>query len=221
MVPRHPACPRSGTAFGGTQCQRPPTSIMGLASPLKVRWVPGSWKTCLLGVGAIPDGHLDITFPFNSLFSSRSPPPRPATPVVPGTRPSSPGSMTTKVSSPDLLPLLVGAGQELAKLVRAHTWGLECGALSHKAGRGKGHEVGCQARANRLPRLFLSSSQLPQVRASAIAQDADQNYDYASNSVILHLDVGDEVFIKLDGGKVHGGNTNKYSTFSGFIIYPD
>jgi hypothetical protein len=39
--------------------------------------------------------------------------------------------------------------------------------------------------------------------------------------VILHLDVGDEVFIKLDGGKVHGGNTNKYSTFSGFIIYPD
>lgn len=61
----------------------------------------------------------------------------------------------------------------------------------------------------------------PQVRASAIAQDADQNYDYASNSVILHLDVGDEVFIKLDGGKVHGGNTNKYSTFSGFIIYPD
>ncbi|NXN26803.1 C1QL4 protein, partial [Nycticryphes semicollaris] len=61
----------------------------------------------------------------------------------------------------------------------------------------------------------------PQVRASAIAQDADQNYDYASNSVILHLDVGDEVFVKLDGGKVHGGNTNKYSTFSGFIIYPD
>ncbi|CAM5124148.1 unnamed protein product [Natator depressus] len=60
-----------------------------------------------------------------------------------------------------------------------------------------------------------------QVRASAIAQDADQNYDYASNSVILHLDVGDEVFVKLDGGKVHGGNTNKYSTFSGFIIYPD
>lgn len=62
---------------------------------------------------------------------------------------------------------------------------------------------------------------LPQVRASAIAQDADQNYDYASNSVILHLDVGDEVCVQLDGGKVHGGNTNKYSTFSGFLIYPD
>ena len=69
--------------------------------------------------------------------------------------------------------------------------------------------------------LTLLTAQPPQVRASAIAQDADQNYDYASNSVILHLDVGDEVFIKLDGGKVHGGNTNKYSTFSGFIIYPD
>ncbi|XP_013874575.1 complement C1q-like protein 4 isoform X2 [Austrofundulus limnaeus] len=59
------------------------------------------------------------------------------------------------------------------------------------------------------------------VRASAIAQDADQNYDYASNSVILHLDVGDEVCVQLDGGKVHGGNQNKYSTFSGFLIYPD
>lgn len=62
---------------------------------------------------------------------------------------------------------------------------------------------------------------LSKVRASAIAQDADQNYDYASNSVILHLDVGDEVCVQLDGGKVHGGNTNKYSTFSGFLIYPD
>ncbi|KAG2467864.1 complement C1q-like protein 4 [Erpetoichthys calabaricus] len=60
-----------------------------------------------------------------------------------------------------------------------------------------------------------------QVRASAIAQDADQNYDYASNSVILHLDVGDEVCVQLDGGKVHGGSNNKYSTFSGFLIYPD
>ncbi|XP_067863170.1 complement C1q-like protein 3 [Heptranchias perlo] len=60
-----------------------------------------------------------------------------------------------------------------------------------------------------------------QVRASAIAQDADQNYDYASNSVVLHLDAGDEVYIKLDGGKAHGGNNNKYSTFSGFIVYAD
>ncbi|XP_029461198.1 complement C1q-like protein 2 [Rhinatrema bivittatum] len=60
-----------------------------------------------------------------------------------------------------------------------------------------------------------------QVRASAIAQDADQNYDYASNSVVLHLDTGDEIYVKLDGGKAHGGNNNKYSTFSGFILYPD
>ncbi|XP_075995093.1 complement C1q-like protein 2 [Genypterus blacodes] len=60
-----------------------------------------------------------------------------------------------------------------------------------------------------------------QVRASAIAQDADQNYDYASNSVVLHLDSGDEIYIKLDGGKAHGGNNNKYSTFSGFLLYPD
>uniref|UniRef100_A0A1A8HF00 Complement component 1, q subcomponent-like 1 n=2 Tax=Nothobranchius korthausae TaxID=1143690 RepID=A0A1A8HF00_9TELE len=59
------------------------------------------------------------------------------------------------------------------------------------------------------------------VRASAIAQDNDQCYDYASNSVILHLDAGDQVFVKLDGGKAHGGNSNKYSTFSGFILYAD
>ncbi|XP_077481858.1 C1q-related factor-like [Stigmatopora argus] len=59
------------------------------------------------------------------------------------------------------------------------------------------------------------------VRASAIAQDQDQSYDYASNNVILHLDAGDEVLIKLDGGKAHGGNSNKYSTFSGFILYAD
>lgn len=69
---------------------------------------------------------------------------------------------------------------------------------------------------NQISFFFLS-----QVRASAIAQDADQNYDYASNSVVLHLEPGDEVYIKLDGGKAHGGNNNKYSTFSGFIIYAD
>lgn len=69
--------------------------------------------------------------------------------------------------------------------------------------------------------LIVNAHVLEQVRASAIAQDADQNYDYASNSVILHLDVGDEVCVQLDGGKVHGGNQNKYSTFSGFLIYPD
>ena len=68
-----------------------------------------------------------------------------------------------------------------------------------------------------LHRLFSP----PQVRASAIAQDADQNYDYASNSAVLHLDSGDEIYVKLDGGKAHGGNNNKYSTFSGFILYPD
>ncbi|XP_062382518.1 C1q-related factor-like [Sardina pilchardus] len=60
-----------------------------------------------------------------------------------------------------------------------------------------------------------------QVRASSIAQDQDQSYDYASNSVVLHLDAGDEVFIKLDGGKAHGGNSNKYSTFTGFILFAD
>lgn len=69
--------------------------------------------------------------------------------------------------------------------------------------------------------ITLNVPLFPQVRASAIAQDADQNYDYASNSAVLHLEPGDEIYIKLDGGKAHGGNNNKYSTFSGFIIYAD
>ncbi|KAJ7407748.1 hypothetical protein WISP_125065 [Willisornis vidua] len=55
------------------------------------------------------------------------------------------------------------------------------------------------------------------VRASAIAQDADQNYDYASNSVVLHLDSGDEVYVKLDGGKAHGGNNNNLNLISSDI----
>ncbi|RLW11633.1 hypothetical protein DV515_00001481 [Chloebia gouldiae] len=79
---------------------------------------------------------------------------------------------------------------------------------------------GAAAASNHLNLLF-SLEGLSRVRASAIAQDADQNYDYASNSVVLHLEPGDEVYIKLDGGKAHGGNNNKYSTFSGFIIYAD
>ncbi|NXR32067.1 C1QL3 protein, partial [Zosterops hypoxanthus] len=74
--------------------------------------------------------------------------------------------------------------------------------------------------AERCPQLCRDGGG-ERVRASAIAQDADQNYDYASNSVVLHLEPGDEVYIKLDGGKAHGGNNNKYSTFSGFIIYAD
>ena len=96
-------------------------------------------------------------------------------------------------------------------------WTLEGQAEDRPGGSHVGGRARAQAEIFDPPALTAR----PQVRASAIAQDADQNYDYASNSVILHLDVGDEVFIKLDGGKVHGGNTNKYSTFSGFIIYPD
>lgn len=69
--------------------------------------------------------------------------------------------------------------------------------------------------------LLIGTFSSFQVRASAIAQDQDQSYDYASNSVIVHLDAGDEVCVKLDGGKAHGGNSNKYSTFSGFVLYAD
>lgn len=39
--------------------------------------------------------------------------------------------------------------------------------------------------------------------------------------MVFYLELGDEVYIKLDGGKVYGGNNNKYSIFFGFIIYVD
>lgn len=90
-----------------------------------------------------------------------------------------------------------------------------------KAGDGWGAPCGGWARPRQGCPGPPALAARPQVRASAIAQDADQNYDYASNSVVLHLDSGDEVYVKLDGGKAHGGNNNKYSTFSGFLLYPD
>lgn len=96
-------------------------------------------------------------------------------------------------------------------------WSLEWRAEAGQGARHAGAWVRAQAEVHR----HTLSGGLPQVRASAIAQDADQNYDYASNSVVLHLDSGDEVYVKLDGGKAHGGNNNKYSTFSGFLLYPD
>uniref|UniRef100_A0A493TQZ6 Complement C1q like 2 n=1 Tax=Anas platyrhynchos platyrhynchos TaxID=8840 RepID=A0A493TQZ6_ANAPP len=55
-------------------------------------------------------------------------------------------------------------------------------------GRGEGCVGACGG-----PRGLMRPWLCWQVRASAIAQDADQNYDYASNSVVLHLDSGDEV----------------------------
>ncbi|XP_034417595.1 complement C1q-like protein 2 [Cyclopterus lumpus] len=69
--------------------------------------------------------------------------------------------------------------------------------------------------------MWADLCQNGQVRASAIAQDADQNYDYATNSVVLQLDSGDDIYVKLDYGKAHGGNNNKYSTLCGFLLYRD
>ncbi len=37
----------------------------------------------------------------------------------------------------------------------------------------------------------------------------------------LHLEPGDEIYIKLDEAKRMGETNNKYSTFSGFMVYAD
>lgn len=110
----------------------------------------------------------------------------------------------------------------MAKLERQHGAGVGAWTLKQQAGSPCVARLvwAEQGRGKRCPGSPAPTA-CPQVRASAIAQDADQNYDYASNSVVLHLDSGDEVYVKLDGGKAHGGNNNKYSTFSGFLLYPD
>ncbi|KAG8445445.1 hypothetical protein GDO86_010284 [Hymenochirus boettgeri] len=50
------------------------------------------------------------------------------------------------------------------------------------------------------------------------------NVDQASGSVLLHLDVGDEVWLQIYGDEsfsgIYGDNLND-STFSGILLYPD
>ncbi|MBN3305427.1 C1QL2 protein, partial [Amia calva] len=61
-----------------------------------------------------------------------------------------------------------------------------------------------------------------QVHASSIAQDANRKFDYAANSVVLQLQVGDRVCVKLDGGQVMEDSAGgRYSTFSGFLLFED
>ncbi|XP_075057790.1 adiponectin-like [Mixophyes fleayi] len=49
------------------------------------------------------------------------------------------------------------------------------------------------------------------------------NVDQASGSILLHLDVGDEVWLQIYGdefGGIYGDNLND-SSFSGILLYPD
>ncbi|XP_062402766.1 uncharacterized protein LOC134093626 [Sardina pilchardus] len=52
-------------------------------------------------------------------------------------------------------------------------------------------------------------------------QDAGDNEDYASNSVLLDLEVEDKVYMQLPKGfQVAASNYSNIHTFSGFLLYP-
>ncbi|XP_033915135.2 cerebellin-2-like [Acipenser ruthenus] len=53
---------------------------------------------------------------------------------------------------------------------------------------------------------------------SAFAGDQDVTREAASNGVLLHMEGGDKVYLKLERGNLMGGW--KYSTFSGFLVFP-
>ncbi|XP_010084875.1 PREDICTED: cerebellin-2-like [Pterocles gutturalis] len=53
---------------------------------------------------------------------------------------------------------------------------------------------------------------------SAFAGDQDVTREAASNGVLLHMEREDKVHLKLERGNLMGGW--KYSTFSGFLVFP-
>lgn len=53
---------------------------------------------------------------------------------------------------------------------------------------------------------------------SAFAGDHDVTREAASNSVLLHMEREDKLYLKLERGDLMGGW--RYSTFSGFLVFP-
>uniref|UniRef100_A0A8C7IBT7 Cerebellin 2a precursor n=1 Tax=Oncorhynchus kisutch TaxID=8019 RepID=A0A8C7IBT7_ONCKI len=53
---------------------------------------------------------------------------------------------------------------------------------------------------------------------SAFAGDQDVTREAASNSVLLQMEREDKLYLKLERGNLMGGW--RYSTFSGFLVFP-
>ncbi|KAK5616568.1 Cerebellin-1 [Crenichthys baileyi] len=53
---------------------------------------------------------------------------------------------------------------------------------------------------------------------SAFADDQDVTREAASNGVLIQMEKGDRAYLKLERGNLLGGW--KYSTFSGFLVFP-
>ena len=53
---------------------------------------------------------------------------------------------------------------------------------------------------------------------SAFAGDQDVTREAATNAGLVMMERGDKVYLKLERGNLMGGW--KYSTFSGFLVFP-
>ncbi|XP_034019635.1 caprin-2 [Thalassophryne amazonica] len=68
--------------------------------------------------------------------------------------------------------------------------------------------------------LYINLMRNEDVMVSAYANDGAPDHETASNHAILPLFQGDQVWLRLHRGAIYG-STWKYSTFSGFLLYPD
>ena len=68
----------------------------------------------------------------------------------------------------------------------------------------------------RSPKVSLMHNGWPVI--SAFAGDQDVTREAASNGVLIQMEKGDRAYLKLERGNLMGGW--KYSTFSGFLVFP-
>lgn len=78
------------------------------------------------------------------------------------------------------------------------------------------HETKRQACVSPLLQVNLMQNDYPVI--SAFAGDQDVTREAASNGVLLMVEREDRVYLKLERGTLMGGW--KYSTFSGFLVFP-
>lgn len=68
--------------------------------------------------------------------------------------------------------------------------------------------------------LYINLMRNDEVVASAYANDGAPDHETASNHAVLPLRIGDHIWLRLHRGAIYGSSW-KYSTFSGFLLYPD
>lgn len=68
--------------------------------------------------------------------------------------------------------------------------------------------------------LYVNLMRNDEVVSSAYANDGAPDHETASNHAVLPLRIGDHIWLRLHRGAIYGSSW-KYSTFSGFLLYPD